>query len=328
MIKSTLNEKKTLTILAVLSVVFGIGMCFVTEICLPLAAAVLAVLYLYDSSSSRSLSTVVSVSVIAINLAATLFVGGYSVVTAFGAVLLACITWLCYSKNASKCAAVLYSTIAASAIIALSFVSIPMLIERSFSFDVVKEFYTALYISLKQSFAVAIDQLYAGVSAVEAGIGISPEQFDIVFERATYMLISILVIVGFAIAGITLKIFSAFVSRLDSDSDRVVNWKFEMPILYAYFFMALSLINLFASSSMSVFAISMSNLYNVFLFVYAYVGMRVAHNHFAAKRGKIGVTLIMLVIILLAFSLSIQVLALVGVFYSIYRNRVQKLGGN
>jgi uncharacterized protein len=328
MIKSTLNSRKTLILLSVLSVIFGISMCFVTELCLPFAAATLAVLYLYDLSSSKVLSTVISVSVVAINLAATILLGGYSAVTALGAVLLAGITGICYSKNISKCATVLYSTIAATAIIVLSFVSIPIIIEGTFSLEVIGEFYTALYDSLEQSFLMMVDQIYSSVSASDAVINMTPEDFEAVFERAAYMLISIGIIAGFAISGITLKIFSAFVSRIDSDPQRVTTWRFEMPVLYAYFFMALSLINLFASSSMSIFAISMNNLYNVFLFVYAYIGLRVAHDHFAAKRGKIGVTLIMLVIIFLAFSLSIQILALVGVFYSIYRNRIQKFGGN
>lgn len=328
MLKSSLNNKKTMLILAILSAMLGALLCVASEFCLPILAAVLAVLYFYDSSSSRSLSCGISILVLLVNIASCILSGGYSFVLALEAVLLAAAITVCYSKGATKASTVLYTTVIASVFIVLSFASIPMIAERAISLDAVKDFYDALYATLKQSFVALLSDVYANVDIGGTEISISTEEIELAFDRVAYMLISIVIIFGLAIAGITLKIFSAFVSRLDSEPLKVSEWKFEVPVLYAYFFMALSLINIFTVSSMSVFALSMSNLYNVFLCVYAYVGIKMMYNRFSEKHSKFVVRLVIFAIILLAFSFAVQIFALIGVFYSIYQNKIQKLGSN
>ena len=328
MLKSSLNNKKTLVLLAVISVISGIGLCFVAEFCLPIVAAILAVLYLYDSSSGRILSVVISIFILLANAITVLFVGGYTVILALESVLLAVVIAACYSKGATKTGTVFYTTVIAAAFVVLAFISIPIIAERTFSFEVVENFYSHLYDTLERSFVITLSDVYANMDMGGAEINIGTEELESVFERATYMLISIVIICALAIVGIAFKIFSALVAKLDSEPTKIAEWKFEMPVLYAYFFMALSLINIFTASSMSVFAISVSNLYNVFLCVYAYVGIKMIYNRFSEKHNKLVVRLIIFAIILLVFSFAVQIFALIGVFYSIYQNKLQKLGGN
>ena len=327
MLNSTRDTKKTLLILAIVSAVSGLGLCIATELCLPIAAATLAVLYLYDSESQGKLSLGISVLVFVANLVAMFFIGGYSLVLAAEAIALACAIKFCYTKSVSKTATVLYTTVIAAIFMVLAFIAIPVIIEGALSADVVKAFYTELYDSLKQVFVSTVKDIYASLYATEGGAVIGADDIELIFERAAYMLISLVVICALIISGITLKIFSAFVTRLDSEPMRVAEWKFEMPVIYGYFFMALSLASFFTSSSMSVFALAMSNLYNIFLFIYAYIGTKMVYDRLSAKRSKVFAFILILVIILIAFSLSVQILALIGVFYSIYRNKIKTLNG-
>lgn len=327
MLNSTRDTKKTLLILAVISAVSGLGLSVATELCIPIAAATLAALYLYDSDSQRKLSRGISILVIVSNLVATIFLGGYSVVLAAEAVALACAIKFCYAKGISKTATVLYTTAIAAVFMILAFISIPAIMEGTFSVEAVKTFYAELYNSIKQVFVGTINDLYTNLYTTEGASAINTADIELIFERAAYMLISLVVICAFAISGITLKIFSAFVARLDSEPTRVAEWKFEMPIIYGYFFMALSLASFFTSSSMSVFALTMSNLYNIFLAVYAYIGTKTVYNRLIAKRSKVFAFILLLAIILIAFSLSVQILALIGVFYSIYRGKIKTLSG-
>ena len=327
-LKSELNFKKTLTLISVLSAVFGIGLSLFGEFCLPLAAAALAVLYLYDIRSQKRLSLLISLAVVALNATITVILGGYSAVLAIEAVLLALVINVCYRKNTSKAEAALYATIIATVFLVLALAAIPIIAERSVSLDVIKDFYTEIYESLKQAFVNMFTEMYKNLGEDYAAMNITTADLEAVFERAAYMLISVVVIVGFAIAGFSLKLFSACVTRLDADTTRIVSWKFAMPALYAYFYMALTIINLFTSSSTGVFALAMTNLYNIFLYVYAYVGIKLIYGHFSAKHNRFVVALIIAAILSLSSSLAVQIFAMIGVFYSLYRSKIQRLNGD
>ncbi len=327
-LKTELKFNKTLTLISLICCVFGIGLAFAGELCLPFTASLLAVLYLYDSRSQRRLSLLVSVGIVTVNTAATLFLGGYSSILAIESVVLALIISLCYQKSQSKTEAVLYATLTATVFLVLSFLAIPIISERVFSFDVVKSFYIEVYNTLKQVFVDTFMEFYNSLGDEVAAIAITAADIEETFERAAYMLISVIVIFGFAIAGITFKLFSTLVKRLDSDVKSIIAWRFSMPQLYAYFFMVLVIVNLFVSNDTSVLALAVANLYNIFLYVYAYIGVRLVYEHFASRHNRFFVLTAIAIILLLVSSFAVQLLAMIGVFYSLYRNKIQRIGGH
>ncbi len=327
-LKSELNYKKTMMLISVLSMLFGIGLSFFGELCLPFASAALAMLYLYDSRSKKQLSFLVSAGVFAVNIIVSIFSGTYSAILAIEAIILAFVMCICYRKGTGKAGTALYTTAISSVFFILFLIAIPMIAQRTVSFDAVKTFYTDIYNVLKQTFIDAFNELYASLGDEAAMLDITTADIEAVFARAAYMLISFVVIIGFTVAGFSLKCFKAAVKRLDDDTMRISSWDFCMPSLYGYFFMFLVLVNAFMSASLGVFELAMANLYNIFLCVYAYVGLKLVYRHFSAKRSKLFVLILIAVILLLASSLAVQILAMVGVFHSFYRNKINSVNDN
>jgi len=76
---------------------------------------------------------------------------------------------------------------------------------------------------------------------------------------------------------VTLKLFSLLISSCGDDSAKkqMTEWRFHIEGLLNYVFWVLALISIFIGSTDSVFAVVIINLYNIFLFVFAYIGLKV-----------------------------------------------------
>lgn len=318
------SEKHTLTIamLAVLSAVFAFLSALIGELFVPATAAALAALYLYDTSKNRLTSILISTAVILLSTVVAVLIASYSFILGVEAVLLAAVAAVCYSGGVSKSATVLFTTAVSVVMVVASLLVMPMIAQSSLSFDAVSTFYETLYGLLREEFVASFDVLMQSVSVENLKIELTAEDAVQIFDAALHMLISLVIIAGFVIAGLTVKLFCAFVKRLDADTKRVSEWRFVTPSTYANFYLILSVLNLFMSSVSDILGITVANLYLVFMFVYAYVGIKLIYNHFGEHNSKAVVAFLVLVILVCLPGTSLQIFSLIGVFYTFYRNKV------
>jgi hypothetical protein len=135
------------------------------------------------------------------------------------------------------------------------------------------------------------------------------------------MVISYIVIICFAVVGIAMKLFVKLYTRLCEDISHTIYWRFMTTSVFAYFYITLMFLSVFTSTSGGVFGIAIGNLYNIFLIVYAYVGFNQAVAMLSVKVRPAVAMLIVFAVTAVAMSFALQLLAVLGVLYTIRKNR-------
>ena len=121
--------------------------------------------------------------------------------------------------------------------------------------------------------------------------------------------------------GISLKLFTFITWKKCDDKDYVIKWRFTTPSLYAYFYIALIFVSMFTMANVSIFTVCVSNLYNIFMIVYAYIGFNFVHAFLSIKRKPIFAFILLLIITVLMLNLALELLAIIGAFGTIRRNK-------
>ena len=203
----------------------------------------------------------------------------------------------------------------------ISLILVPIITYKTLSWDTVTSFYTSLYELLKEEFLSAYSILMSSVSTGSAVVEFSPDEIVAILDSSLYMMISLVIVAAFAICGLSLKIFSAFVKRLDDDTAFVKSWSFVTPNVYAVFYIILTILNVFFTSGSDVLGITVANLYVIFMFVYAYVGIKLIYGHFAAHHSKFVVSFLIFVILACLPGTAFQIFSVIGVFNTFYHNK-------
>ena len=316
--------KTVLVALAIFSLIFGVASSLLFEILAPLAAGVFAALAFFDVTPYKLLTIGVSVAMLAVNI----IFGNYVPLTALMLIALGSVSALFCAKGFGKGECAGWLTVIASVFMLIALLLVAAEAKNSFSLEAVSEYYKELYSSFK---AVFIETL-SGIT-VPTGDGVAESFFgeDIaaeIFDLLVSISFSILIIVAFTIAGITLKVFCGIIARLVSEPHCVYEWRFSTSSLFAYFYIALLILSFIVGSS-DVFAICVQNLYNVFMVVYAYIGFNFAHALFSRERSPLFTIAVLIFAILFASSVAVTLLSLLGVFFTVKRNKDREaLGGN
>ncbi|MBQ8414510.1 MAG: hypothetical protein IJX58_04605, partial [Clostridia bacterium] len=92
--------------------------------------------------------------------------------------------------------------------------------------------------------------------------------------------------------------------------------------VYAYFYILLVILSLFATNADSIFAVSVLNLYNIFMVVFAYVGFTVSLDTLKNRMKPVTATLVLIAVLLIFASFAAQILAAFGVLYSIRNEKL------
>jgi hypothetical protein len=127
-------------------------------------------------------------------------------------------------------------------------------------------------------------------------------------------LVSVLIVFSFAICGLCLKLFSAVMKRCLEYEDNILGWRFDPPAMYGHIFIVLMFVQFIASYGDGVFSFVITNLYLIFVWIYAYIGYRVAIYVFSNRKKPAVITAIIILLLLLFSSLALQILALLGAF--------------
>ncbi len=327
-IKNELQYKKTIVALSVLTVVLGAVSALVGDIGLPFVVAPLAVLMLLDSRSKRIVTSSVSTLVLASNVLITYFVNGVWSPLGIEIVLVAFIIAYTYTIGMSKAGSAAICTAVISVFVVLTMALVAVSAVGEFSVYAVKEFYSGVYNELRVTFVKGVMEMMQSASSGTSEPLLSENDVLAMFESISYLMISLVVVYSFFVAGLCYKIFTAVSCKCSREPREVLEWRFITPSLFAYFYIALMLVNLFAGASTDTLAITVANLYNIFMFVYAYVGFNFAYAMLSTRRSPAFAWLVLILGVALFASFAVQLLSMFGLMFTLYYNKTHVSGAS
>ncbi len=315
----TSKNKRIPPILFALTLVAG-AICFIVgDLALPLCVATLGALLLFDNTKYKAFSILASALIIVANIFGITFGLTFSV---FGpsAVTIAFIIYLGYLHKQSKSDTALLSTIFCGAFGLVSYILLAMMLQGSYSMDAVKEFYTDIADYIRNTFVGMMSEAYAA-----SGMQVESELLLELIDMQFYMIISYLFIQAFILVGLSFKLFGFIVRKCSTDKEQIASWRFEASSLYAYFYAILTFAILFVNSFDSFYSVAAYNLYNIFMVIFVYIGYK-AIILLLTKRFSPVISNLMLIAAHVVFSsFAAQLLAVVGVIYTIRKNKEAKL---
>ena len=317
-LKSSLTNKKTLLILSLLSILLGLISVAIGDILLPLMVAVLAMIFLVDDERriyfivTSSVLVIVNIAAIVLNVGLTLF--------AFEGIALAALLAICFMKKSDKAEASLIMTAVCAGFTLVNLVILPMIELSTFDFGMVADYYLEMVDTFREAFVETAVEAYGQILA-SGGIELSESIVTELYNHQLTMAISYIVIICFAVVGIAMKLFAKLYTRLCEDNSPVIYWRFRTTSVFAYFYIALMFLSIFTSTSGGVLGITIGNLYNIFLIVYAYIGFNQAVAMLSVKVRPAVAILIIAAVTVVAMSFALQLLAVLGVLYTIRKNR-------
>ncbi len=323
-LRENLPYTKTIVYIAVLAALSGVLTSLVGELLLPFAAAFYAALLLFEKNTKKTLSVFIGVAIVVANVAIGIAMKSYIPILSIEIVLVAFAIFYMYSKGFGKGECVFIVTAIITVMLVLSLIFSAFYAQGEYTWEAVNSFYSEFYENAKLDFIEQLTDITAALPDGTAEMIFSTEEAGNMFDSIVSALISFLIIIGFFIAGITFKIFSLIVRTCADKQDAIKAWSFSTSNVVAYFYIALILLSFFVGAGTDVIAVTVSNLYNVFMFVYAYIGFKYAHAVFSAKKNPVFVFIILIIAVLLMSSFAITLLSMFGVFYTFGSNKSTK----
>ena len=242
------------------------------EIIIPVAAAALAAVFLLERGRARVFSIVTPVLMIA----ADVLCRGVLSYLAIEITLLAIILAIFFLRGA-KCECAFWLTLTAALFVVVSMVLASYVATKQLSVDAFLDYYIGIYDVALEGFTEIFKEtsILFGIPSDKA----DPAMASAILESIASLLPSVAIIFCFAIAGLSLKLLSSMLSLVVSEESRkfISAWRFALPaIIYYSFWVALAvdfLLGIFGASG--IFAVAVSNVYTVLLYVFAYVGLGV-----------------------------------------------------
>ena len=316
-LRNDIKYPHAMAALSILALLFSVAAAFLGELIIALAVAPLAAIIAFEKNEKRFLSYIIPVLILAVNF----LINGLLSVIGIEIVTVAITIGLMYKFGRSKTECVLAVTVIMSLMLALSLAFAAMNETGVRTLESVMSFYKNGFEAMKKDFVEQLTSLTENMGDGTEMLVFPEEQAIALFDMLANMLISIMIIVAFALSGIIFKAYSALVLRISSDPERILKWRFMTPSIFAYFYIALFVLYLLLGASTDVFAISVMNLYNVFTYVYAYFGFGYAVAIFSRGRSRGFAVAIIIAAILITANLAIEILAFLGVFYTITYNK-------
>ena len=315
-LKPSLPYNPTIILLLIISVLSAALTCVVGDILMPVLVSVLASVYLFDKSSKRIYSLIATLIICVINI--VVYVLGVSI-SFFGvcAAILAAVLVYAFVRGDSKADSTLLMTVIYMVFIVCSLAIFVMIDSGEFSLNAVKDYYFELNDSLRTVYIEAISEVY-----VVSGFELSEEVVAGLVDTLLRLVIFYLFVMAFAVVGLSAKLFSLIVYRISNDNSHIAKWRFAPTNLFAYFYVILMLATMFSQSADSVFGVSVMNLYSIFLVIFAYVGFNSAIALLTRRIKPVLAFLVLCGAILLFSSFALQMLAVMGVLFTIRNNRM------
>lgn len=314
-LKKCLSKQKTLFTISFLCILFGAFCCVIGDLLLPLVIGMLAAIYLFDTDKGRRFAIGVSVVLLVMNIA--VFITKTSITFfAPAAVLISFLIFLSFKKGDSKADTALISTVIISVFTLLSLILLGMVEGAEYTIDAALSFYKELSDSIRLQFVEAMSRAYQ-IMEVE----VSEEAIGLVYDLQVRMLPSILLIGGFITTGLSMKLFGFAVGKCCEDRKHIDSWRFMLTSISGYLYLILAIASMFLNDPDSLLTISVLNLYNVFLVVFAYVGFNFVYALLRMKFSGAVSLIILAGAMVIFFSFAVQLLSYAGVMFTLRRNR-------
>ena len=305
-------------VMAIVTSVLGPGNLAMALIPMAICAGALAALTYFHCDSFRYLKIIAPICVIAVDW---VFNGFFSICGII-VVVTSLMIFLVYEQGWSKLESALGMSLIIAVMIALVFVIIGVSNKEGLSLT---EFYTKLYDEIKVEYVAYMTQIY---ETVYAGTDTKlPQEADIIyiFDYAIGMIVSFIYIFAFALVGVACKVFSFFMKKLSGLKERIAEWRFMPNQVYAYFYAGIEIIGLFIKSDLSALSLSIVNLGNIFMVIFAYVGLS-AIGRMIQERKKRGMSVALYYVCSIGLAIVFpRVLSFLGVFYCIAASKFQNM---
>lgn len=317
-LKSSLSQKKTLLILSLSCLLVGALSVLVGDILVPVMSAILALIFVFENNK-RTFGLVTAVALIVINGVAM----GFGVtMNLFGlqSVILALMFVAAFRNARTKTETIVILTVISVLFSVINLALIPVGELNSFDISGIIGYYESMIKEFKDAF---VETAYVTYSQLleKSDIQITESLIAEVFDKQLTSMISYIVIIGILCVGIFTKLFDALSAKLAEDISAVASWRFMTSSIFAYFYIILMILLIFTSAHGGVIGIAVSNLYNIFLVVYAYVGFNFVLALIATRMKPTTAVIVLIVVILIAMSIALQFLSMVGVLFTIRKNR-------
>ncbi len=321
-LKKSSLYKKIITSLSVLTASCVFGCILLGYIFLPMAAALYAALLIYENKSKRVMSYVLPVVMYLVNLVLRDF--SFYSLEAVAYVVIGVIIYLCCTKNVSKGETVFWTTLSLSVLLVFSAIFIAFETLGSFGITPLEQFFSNLFLSYKSFF---VDTLISVGMVNKEGIyffAYNPSEAEMLFHEIVILLIPLLILVAFALSGITFKIFQAVIRKNSGEDCEINSWNFKTSNLIAYFYVAVAILTMFISGN-GIFEISIVSINTVFSAVFAYIGVSFIYSLLTVKGKSPFFAITLIIVLCLVFSsFAIQLLSFVGVYFNIFSNKVSR----
>ena len=314
---------KQTVLLTVFALLLGIGAALMSQlglILVPPLAAVLAALYSTDKTKHRIVSIVISTFTVAAEILFNLYLSFNCLSAIILALIIVFGLRLGFSK--SVCAAV--GTVFIAVVIAAYLLFSAFYEIKAFDLKLASDYLVEMVEQIRAELTLYLEGFVRLDTAGNYVPMLDVELIEAALDTYLAVIPSVFVVFAFAIVGLAFKLFSAIIRKCDG-AFALLNggWVFGTSALFAYFYLALSFLQLFIGAA-DVLAVAMLNLYVVFMAVYAYVGFRFASFLLTRATKKPLLSKFLVLLSLLFFSqFAIQILSYAGVFETVMTARIK-----
>lgn len=302
---------KVLWGIALAAVLIGALCVTVSDVFLPFAVALYAILFLFEDRTHRRAGYLVPTVVLLFGVLSDLMQsknGGFSfIATALGAMilLLALIFSYCFVKQTPKREPVFLMTVLTTAFILLSFLQLAFSATGTTSLEAAVGFYRTFYEAQKQEFLASIQNILSSAGTQGGQLPLTQESAALFFDVVVRLSVAMVINVGFLLTGIAVKLSCVGLRIFALNKKSVTSWRFVPSSVFAYAYVVLAVSAAFTIASADVFAIVLQNMALIFMPMFVYIGAQ--QLIFMLKQKKQG--RIFLIVFLVVFVLSAQLVA-------------------
>lgn len=268
-LKENYSYTKVIAFLSVFSFVFGVAVCFVGEILLPMASGFLAALILFENPNKRIFSLICPLVSIVCSYA---LIGPIAL---FGIehILLAVILAVCYKKALGKAETAVYLTALIVAFIVFFLYVNTAVTIGDFSYEAVVGYTKESYIFLRTEVVKALSEFTVTAADGTQQNLMSVENASWYVTAATNSFVSLIIIYAFVLAGICEKIYSTIVLRYSKHGILKTFAHFIPSNFCAYAYIVAVVLGMFASDTKAL-GIAITNSKNILFVVFLYMGLK------------------------------------------------------
>lgn len=314
-LKHCVRYNKMMVSLSVLTSVAVLACICFGYIALPFAAGMYATLLIYDSK--KIISAALPIAFFVLNV----FLSGIFSLEAVAYVIIGLMISSMYKRGVSKAEAAFWVSLTTVLLFVCSLILFAFNSMGKTELSAIKEFYIGLY---NESKTVFIDFIVSVGDSLESGHSLAYNVYEaeLVFNQLMFAIIPMTMVFAFAIAGISLKILSCEIRKYSGVESGIDLWSFRTPNLVAWFYVAISVMCLFATPDGSVFAGTITVLNTLFSVVFAYLGVSFVYSLMRyTGKGTVFSTAVLVIAFLLLSSFAVQILSYIGVFINVITNK-------